>query len=176
MALPSGLAQPVRFACLPQAGIFSNRHRIMNELNWYLPAKSSSKRNRVIVAGILLVFGVLLGVVWQDWIFGVLLFVAGSLIFLPSKAADSSRVTMNQTGILINQTKFSYADIKSFWIDFTPEVKELSLELKKWYMPLIYLPLGDQNPLPVREILARFLPEKHHQRSLIDAVMAKLEL
>ncbi|MDP2647905.1 MAG: hypothetical protein Q8P35_01535 [Candidatus Yanofskybacteria bacterium] len=149
------------------------------EISWLLPAKKSSRRNIILVSGALMLIAALSVMVWRDWMLAILLFLGGVILLLPSRSNISRNAKINGVGLKIDEQEVPYEDIKSFWIEFEPGAgafKEVSFQLKKWYAPPIYLPLGDQNPLPVREILAQFLPEKRHQRSLIDAVMAKLEL
>ncbi len=51
-------------------------------------------------------------------------------------------------------------DITKFWIIYQPpEVKKLYLATKRFLMPQISVPLEQQNPVQIRELLLKYLPE-----------------
>jgi hypothetical protein len=79
------------------------------------------------------------------------------------------KLVVTSQGIKINQTLYEFDNLKSFWIFYQPpQVREISLRSKKTIMPYIKLPLGEQNPVEVREVLLKYLPERKHKESLID--------
>lgn len=79
-------------------------------------------------------------------------------------------ITLNDAGILLNQKPYYFRVIKSFWIFYEPGgTKELSLQLNKWYMPYLRIPLNNQDPLAIRGLLIRYVPEEEHTTSLVDA-------
>jgi hypothetical protein len=65
----------------------------------------------------------------------------------------------------------AFNNLKSFWIFNEPsEVKYISIESKKVFMPRIAIPLGEQPPEEIRRTISKFLPEKKQEESLIDAL------
>lgn len=77
-------------------------------------------------------------------------------------------------GVKIENRVYEFSDLKSFWIFYDPEdIKELSLESKKTMMPYIRAPLGDTDPVKLRETLLKFIPEKKHEESLTDIIGRK---
>jgi len=78
-------------------------------------------------------------------------------------------------GVKIDKTLYAFDNLKSFWIFYDPpEVKEISLRSKKTIMPYIKIPLGKQNPVKIRQLLIKYIPEKKHKESLIDNLTRQL--
>jgi hypothetical protein len=85
------------------------------------------------------------------------------------KKPKEIHLAITPRGIKIDQALYEFENLKSFWIFYDPpEIKELSLRSKKTIMPYIKIPLGEQNPVKVRQILIKYLPERRHKESLID--------
>lgn len=107
-------------------------------------------------------------------IFFVLL---GTVILLNiNRKPENGNFEITPADVQINGTHHRYSEIKSFWIEYDPElgIKELSLQLKKWYMPYIKVPVEDQNPVQLRYILLEFLPEVEHKDSIVEILSRKL--
>ncbi len=79
-------------------------------------------------------------------------------------------------GVKVGERLYGFREIKSFWIEYDPalDIKELSLQLKKWYRAYIKIPIYDQNPVQLRLILLAFLSEAEHEDTLADIVSRKL--
>ena len=97
------------------------------------------------------------------------------LILYTNKKSEMSQISINELGISIDNQPYSYKELKSFWIEYAlGDIKELSLESKKWYLPYIKISIENQNPMELRAMLSNFLPEKEHEVSLIDLFAQKL--
>ena len=97
------------------------------------------------------------------------------LILYGKQKPTMSKITVDQSGVGIDDGKHYYKELKSFWIEYNPGgTKELSLESVKWYMPYIKVMLNEQNPIELRSLIINFLPEKEHETSLVDHVGRKL--
>ena len=79
-------------------------------------------------------------------------------------------------GVKAGERFYGFREIKSFWIEYDPalDIKELSLQLKKWYHTYVKIPIYEQNPVQLRLILLAFLPEAEHEDTLADTVSRKL--
>lgn len=87
------------------------------------------------------------------------------------KKPRNIRFGISGKGIKIENQLYAFNNLKSFWIFYDPpEIKELSIRSKKMMMPYIRIPLGKQNPVEIRELLLKFLPERQHKESAIDAL------
>ena len=92
-----------------------------------------------------------------------------TIIIYATKKPKEIKLAIIPKGIKIEKTLYEFENLKSFWLFYNPpEIKELSLRSKKTIMPYIKLPLGEQNPVEVRNVLIKYLPERKHKESLVD--------
>ena len=78
-------------------------------------------------------------------------------------------------GVAIDRSFFPYQELRSFWIEYRPEsIKEISLKSRKWYQGYLKIPLREDNPLKIREILLEYLPEERHEDTLVEVISRKL--
>lgn len=73
-------------------------------------------------------------------------------------------------GIRVDNYFYDYDNIRSFWIFYEVEeaIKVLSLHSKKTFLPHIHIPIGDANPIKIRETLLFYLPEIKQELSIFD--------
>ena len=99
------------------------------------------------------------------------------LVLYSNKRPEISRITINQTGIAVGDNLYYYKDLKSFWIYYEPgNIKELSLESRRWYVPFIKVSIENNSPVAMRSLLINFLPEREHEHSLVDIIARKIGL
>ncbi|MEK7506955.1 MAG: hypothetical protein AAB585_00205 [Patescibacteria group bacterium] len=109
-------------------------------------------------------------------IFFVLL---GLMIIIHAKKKPAEgEIKISPLGVQVGERSFNQQELKSFWIDYRPDVgvKELSLQMHKWYLPYIRVPLNNQNPVQTRSFLIKFIPEVQHEETLADSIMRRLGL
>lgn len=126
------------------------------------------------MVGGLIAFGFLLFALFtKNFIFALIIALASFTIFIwTQKEPKKIDFSVTPKGILINKKNLLvFDDLRSFWIFNEPaEIKYLSIESKKIFMPRIAIPLGEQRPEEIRQVLSKFLPEKEQEESLIDAL------
>ncbi len=85
------------------------------------------------------------------------------------------KCTLQTDGIEINGAFTPYSRLQSFWIFYDPpHYQELSIKFKKGLSAgYIKIPLGDENPVKMREMLIKFLPERKQEEGLVG-VFAKI--
>jgi len=67
---------------------------------------------------------------------------------------------ITEDGIFIGSKFIEYEDLRSFYIIYyPPEIKNLYFETKSVIKQRIVVPLEDQNPVYIREILLNYLDE-----------------
>lgn len=110
-----------------------------------------------------------------DVLFGIAVGLAGMVILLRShKPPVSSQIDIDRSGITVDGQRYFYHQIGSFWLNYEPPyTKELSVHFRKIRAPL-RVPLQDANPLEIRSIMVQFIPEKEHERSLLDEVIDRI--
>lgn len=111
-----------------------------------------------------------------NFLFAILILIAGFAIIL-SGARKPRKVLFSFTGrgLQIEKRLFPYENLRSFWIHYEPPHKKiLTIEPKKFFMPVITVPLGDINPNIVREHLLKFLKEERAEESFIQTIIRLL--
>lgn len=73
-------------------------------------------------------------------------------------------------GIRVDNYFYDYDDIRSFWIfyEIEEEIRILSLHSKKTFLPYIHIPIGNANPIKIRETLLRYIPEIKQELTILD--------
>lgn len=101
----------------------------------------------------------------------------GLVIFLFAlRKPRQVKFAITSKGIMVNERLYRFDDLKSFWIFYDPpEIKKISFESKKTLKPYIIIPLAEQNPVEVRKILVKFLPEIEQEESVIDVLARRLK-
>jgi hypothetical protein len=77
---------------------------------------------------------------------------------------------ITEEGVTAGQEIYEFENLKSFWIFYEPNIKAISLHVKSRILPYIHVPLGDQNPVRIREILLKYIPEEKHQLGAIEII------
>ncbi len=86
---------------------------------------------------------------------------------------------ITEDGLELGSHFYPHKEIKHFWIIYEPpEVKRLYFEFKSGFRPRISIPLLDQNPLKVREMLLSYLSEdlEKEEESTTDLLERKFKL
>lgn len=177
----------VKYNELTQKNIESPRQSVSGphesaspKISWEAPSFYYNPQKRylsLIIASLML--GTIAMLTFGDNILTSIFLILSSLVLLlyGSQKPAVSKIKVDQSGILVNDSMYCYKDLKSFWIDYDPRgQKELSLESAKWYMPYVKILLNDQNPVEVRSLVINFLPEKEHENSLVDQIGRRLGL
>ncbi len=147
---------------------------------WEAPSfyYNPQKKYLVLVAIILVLGAAALLYYTEDTLFAIFLFLSSLVVVLyANKKPDISKIAVDQVGVLINDRRYYYKELRSFWLDYNPGgPKELSLESKKWYLPRIKVSIGNEDPIELRSLMVSFVPERVHEPSLIDYIAQKLGL
>lgn len=130
-------------------------------------------RNIVIIGGAALL--VLAALWWGNILFAIFIALAAFVLYASGNGKQKTvKCAVTPQGVKIESRVYEFSDIRSFWIFYDPaDIKELSLESKKTMMPQIRAPLGNADPVKLRELLLKFLPEKKHEESLADIIGRK---
>ena len=142
-------------------------------ISWSAHLSPPHRRDRILYITVALVITAGLVVYFtHDFLFTIVLILSAVVLNLnATRPHRRSDITVHATGVSVDDQRHHYADMKSFWIDYQPNLKELSIELKKGYAPKIKIPLEDTNPLEIRQAMVSYVPEKEHEQSLLDHVI-----
>jgi len=133
-------------------------------MGWTVPEYDQPDREQgwyalaVILGLIFLVHSFLNG----NFLFAVIIII-GAFIIIMRDGREPMPVNFSLTdeGVIIGKRFYDYDEIKNFAIVYKPHqgVKNLYFEFKSAFKQRLSIPLNNQNPLPIRENLLRYLPE-----------------
>lgn len=75
---------------------------------------------------------------------------------------------ISSSGIIAGNEIYEFDNLKSFWIFYEPHNRALSLRSKSAFTPYIHIPIADEDPVKIREIIIDFIPEEKQQHTLVD--------
>lgn len=79
--------------------------------------------------------------------------------------------SISNRGVQVGNEMYEFDNIESFWIFYDPpHMKTLSLHTKASFMPFVHIPLADEDPVIVREVLMRFVSEEKQEAGFVDAL------
>lgn len=94
------------------------------------------------------------------------LFVVMIVLFLvlyfyyERKEIENAQIFLTEDGVVINNKLVEYRSLDHFYIIYyPPKIKNLYLQPKNLLKPLIVVPLENENPVEVRDVLLRYLKE-----------------
>jgi len=126
------------------------------------------------MVSIFLAAGGIIALLFKNYLFGAFLLLAGMLVFVYSRRHPRiMTIAVTGRGITVGRTHHDFDQLKSFWLSYDPPLfKELVLGSKAMFAPTIRIPLGDADPVELREVLVGFLKEERRDETLID-ILAK---
>lgn len=138
--------------------------------------QAAHKLTAVVISIVCILIGLAYIYFQRNFLTAVFFFLIAFIILVFAfKEKRSMPWEINRHGVGIDTSFFPYREIKSFWIEYEPEnIKEISLKSKKWYQGYFKIPLNEESPLKIRELLLEFLPEERHEDTLIETISRKL--
>ncbi len=143
-------------------------------LTWTAPEFTKHKKDAgwFITGGVIALALLIFALYGKNFLFALIIILAAFSVFVWSqKEPQRIQFSLTPKGVAIGKTIYSFDNLESFWIFYNPpEIKYLSIISKKLFMPKIAIPIGNEDPDEIREILIEFLPEKEQHESLIDVL------
>ncbi len=139
---------------------------------WSTHLSPPHQPKQILVFTILLIVAAgLIAWLQHDFLFTTILVLSAIVINLnATRPHRQSEIRIHATGISVDDQRHHYADMKSFWVDYQPNLKEVRVDMKKGYYQRLVIPLADTDPVEVRRVLLASLPEKEHELSLLDHI------
>lgn len=140
------------------------QQRVEKELmTWEFPSHERPNRTPVwyVAAAILVVLLLIYAVVTSNFLFAVIVVIVAVLLtFNAYDQPQLIRFSITEKGILLGDRGYDFDEMKSFWVIYNPPtVKTLYLSFRSALRPDLPVRLLDQNPILIRALLLRFLPE-----------------
>jgi hypothetical protein len=119
-----------------------------------------SRRWYYVAIGIILMLLIL--AIWSENIFAAVSLLLLSVIILVRAYSDPPElnVFLTEDGIAVGDRFYDFKDLDNFWIVYEPpEVKMLYVEFVNRWRPRLPIPLQNEDPVAIREILLNYLTE-----------------
>ncbi|MFH1744626.1 MAG: hypothetical protein ABH881_00455 [bacterium] len=131
---------------------------------WNVPEFEKHERSKkwYIVASILAIILLFFAFFTNNFTFAVIIILASLIMILhDGQEPMSAGFKIAEEGIVIGKNFYDYDEIKNFSIVYKPNVgvKNIYFEFKSSFRPRLSVPLNNENPLPIRENLLKYLTE-----------------
>jgi hypothetical protein len=100
------------------------------------------------------------------------------LLIVSVQPSAEIQYKITKTGITAGHVIYPFKVIKTFWIVYNPpQVKTLNFETSAYINNKITLQLGKQDPVELKQVLGRYLPEDlDKEESLSETLARKLKI
>jgi len=84
---------------------------------------------------------------------------------------------VTEDGVVAGKEIFKYERIKSFWIFYEPgDIKVISLHIESLLTPYVHIPIHDEDPVVIREVLLRNVEEIKQEHNVVDTLERLLRI
>ncbi len=96
-----------------------------------------------------------------NYLFALIIVLFSAIVYLRATSDPNMvKFLITTKGVRIGRREYQYKDIDRFWIIYDPpSVKKLYITFRRSLAPRVMIPLKNQNPVKIREILLDFLLE-----------------
>ena len=161
----------------------SQDSRVITSLNWRGPLFVKHTGSSVSLwtgIGFFVIAAALIDFQRQGGLISAILFVVIGVIVLMRRNREAPIVDfeVSTEGVHVGEKLYPASNIQSFWIHYEPEygITELSLDLKQWHTAYVKIPIGDLNPVQIRDILVQSIPEEEHSETFFDVILRLIGL
>lgn len=148
-------------------------------LHWHGPEfeKSSWEKKWYLIATLILAAIILYALFSNSPIMAITFILIGIVGYLYlQKDPRDLNFSINGSGVIAGNEIYEFSEAKSFWIFYEPHIKVISLRMKGRMVPHIHIPIHNQDPVKVREILMQYLPEKEQELGMVDIIEQVLRI
>lgn len=97
----------------------------------------------------------------QDWfVIAIFVILAGFLLWYQRKTPIEKTYRITQLGLYEDNKFYQYNEIYSYWFLIDGKYKVLNIIFAKKYLPQMTILLNGTDPVKIREILSKYIPEE----------------
>jgi len=139
-------------------------------LSWSFPEFEKHQRTfgwytLAMVSGIALLIW---AIIERNFLFAIIVLIVATIVYRQTVREPADVLfQISEDGVEIGgQAFYEFRELQNFWIIYEPpEVKKIFFTFRGRLRPDLIIPLMDQNPLTVRQILRQYLPEDLERES-----------
>lgn len=147
-------------------------------ISWIAPETIIHQRGPIwkIVVSLLVLATIAFGIYTGAWTFSLAIGVfAIAYYIIHLEHPKAIEIKISEIGIKVGYRKFSYSQIRAFWILYDPPyVQTLNLRVHGQIVDDIAIQLYDQEPAEIREFLMTKIPELEGQTEKLSDIFLRL--
>lgn len=159
-----------------------NQHTIIGRelFHWTVPEREHYQHDRRwrIIASLIALALIVIAVLTSNYLFALIVLIACFVIVLNEDEEPAKlRFTIGTEGIMLGDKFYDYDEFKSFSVLYKPaqDLKALYFDFPSIWRRDLIIPLYDNNPLPIRENLLKYLKEDLERTDeSLDEVIGKI--
>lgn len=132
-------------------------------MSWTFPEYQLYQRGNPWYVGMIIIIGLLLFYSYKtsNVLFAVIIIMSAVFLTMHRRSEPRSmEIKIAEGGLILNNNFYEYNNFRNFAIIYRPtEIKNLYLEFKGSLRPRLTIPLEEQNPNQLRELLLEHLTE-----------------
>lgn len=109
------------------------------------------------------IFGAFLigaSIIMRDYLLIIVVIMFGVVVYiLHKKEPLMLHLALTKKGVKIGEKFYPYETLENFWIIYRPPIKTLNFKAKRYLFAEISIPLQNEDPLKIRDVLLDFLDE-----------------
>lgn len=132
-------------------------------ITWHFPEFEKPERSALwyIIMLVASAVFIIIAIMSSNFLFAVIIVMTIVILILQEKKDPIELdISIMEAGIQIGEKFYKYKDIGKFFIIYEPPtISSLYIQMKTRLAPKINIPLGEQNPIKIRDILLNFISE-----------------
>lgn len=149
-------------------------------VGWKAPEFQQYTRNWIYYSILGVLFLVVIGyaIYTQDWfIIAIFIILAGFLVWYQQKQPIVKTYRITQLGVYEDNKFYQYNEIYSYWFLINGDYKALNIIFAKKYLPQMTILLEKTDPVKIREVLSKYIPEEGNRtETLLDRLVRLFRL
>jgi hypothetical protein len=110
--------------------------------------------------------------IFGNVITGIFVIIASvALVVHASQPPKEVQYSINDRGIVSDDTLFPFLSLDSFWIDHTEETPRILIKSRRPLMPLIIIHIQEIDSEEIRQVLLRYIAETEHKEPLLKKIL-----
>jgi hypothetical protein len=98
---------------------------------------------------------------FRQWIAALLVLATGAVVYQHAgRAPREMEYVITKLGVQVGEKLYPYNQLKSFWLIYEPPVRTLNLQMTRRLAPQVVIQLGDTDPVSVKSVLSKHIPEE----------------
>jgi hypothetical protein len=149
----------------------------MESLSWNTPEFEEKTRHNdwVWTVGFVFALSSVVAFFFGNIFFGIFLVISGGiLVFTASHKPKMLNITINESGVTINEETIEHDKINHFWIDEKGKTDKLLMTVSGSFLPVVSIPLNGVKSEDLRTVMLKYNKESEMAESIGIKIFERL--